>query len=42
MRLHHSDAVERVGCFHRALLVRHDEQLRFVAELIDKVRNVAS
>ena len=33
----HRDAVEHVGRFHRALLVRHDEQLGLVAELVHEI-----
>ena len=33
----HRDAVEAVGGLHRALLVRDDEQLRLVAELVHEV-----
>src|SRR5581483_7305309 len=33
----HGDPVEDVAGLHRALLVRHDQQLRLVAELVDEV-----
>ena len=33
----HRDAVEAVAGLHRALLVRHDQQLRLVAELVHEI-----
>src|SRR5207253_5161922 len=32
----HRDAVQHVGGFHRSLLVRHDEQLGLIAELVQQ------